>query len=68
MTKADSIEKKELWPSIVSVIVPLIQLLSVVIIGLSETFHIAKLLVFPDFLNLVNLLTLLVIVASISWC
>lgn len=67
MTKADSIEKKELWPSIVSVIVPLIQLLSVVIIGLSETFHIAKLLVFPDFLNLVNLLTLLVIVASISW-
>jgi uncharacterized membrane protein (DUF485 family) len=62
-----SVEKREIWPGIVSVMVPLIQLTSVVVIGLSDTFHIAQLLIFPEILNIVHLLTMLVIVSGIGW-
>ena len=62
-----SFQKEELWPSIISITVPLVQLVSVVVIGLSDTFHIAQLLVFPEILNLINLLTMLVTISAIGW-
>lgn len=61
------LQKEELWPSVFSIIIPLVQLLSVIIVNLSDTLHIARLLVFPDILNLVNLLTMIVIISVTGW-
>ena len=60
-------QKEGVWPGIISIFIPLIQLISVVIIGLSDTFHITNLLVFPDMLNIINLMTMIVTIACVGW-
>lgn len=67
MDSRTSFQKEEILPSVVSIAVPLVQLISVVIIGLSSTFHVAQLLIFPDILNLVNLLVMLITFSAIGW-
>ena len=61
------IQEQDIWPGLISVIIPLLQLISVVVVGLADTFHVSSLLVFPSILNLINLLTMLVTVSIIGW-
>lgn len=61
------LRQQEIFPGLVSIVIPLIQLTAVVVVGLSDTFHIAGLLIFPDFLNVINLLTILATISAIGW-
>lgn len=60
-------QKDEIWPSIISLLVPLIQLLLVFSVSLSNILDFKKVFVYPDILILVNLLTLFITLSLIGW-
>lgn len=60
-------QKEELWPSIVSVVIPLIQLLLVFSVNLSEALSFRKLFLFSEILMLVNVLTVFLTLSFIAW-
>lgn len=66
-TRPTQFQKDELWPSIISLFIPLIQLIAVVTMGLSNIFKISIFFFFPEILNLINLLLLFVAFSAIGF-
>lgn len=60
-------QKDEMWPNIISLLVPLTQLLLVFSVSLSNILDFKKVFVYPDILILVNLLTLFSTMSLIGW-
>ncbi len=59
-------QKDEIWPSIASVLAPIVQLLLVLFAGISTFFNFQKFFFFPEFLNLINIFVLLATLACIA--
>jgi hypothetical protein len=65
-TKNASYQKDEIWPGIISVLAPLIQLFVVFSASLSGILNIKNFFLFPEILNLVNFLCMFFILCGVG--
>lgn len=59
-------QRETMWPSIISIIVPLIQLLIVASVGLSSTLSFQKFFFLPEILSIVNILIVFITLSLIG--
>lgn len=59
-------QKETMWPSIISIIVPLIQLLIVVSVGFSSTLSFQKFFFLPEILSIVNIFIVFITLSLIG--
>lgn len=64
--KTSQSQKEMLWPSIISIIVPLVQLMIVVSVGLSSTLSFQRFFFLPEILSIVNILIVFITLSLIG--
>jgi hypothetical protein len=60
------IKKDQFWPTLISLLIPLVQLFAVVIVDINSTLRLNELFIYADLLPVANLLALMLIAASIG--